>query len=212
VTTRTSILGDVGNLAASPGSTAWATALRLELQQTLKDRQDSENHLQRWCDVFRAQSGWRALVDRQGRRFTSWDAFCRHPQPEGLGKSAEAIDAELLRRQGRESDAPRDAKGQYLQSKRDNVTFGRGNQRRYILARLARDANDPELEADKRTLCSTLLQKVTGCELSAHQAALQAGYHARMLSVPIDDLNKLAKTLKRQLGRRLATLIKLLQS
>jgi hypothetical protein len=154
--TRISTLGDVGDLSAPPGSQAWAIAVRLHVQKKLKDRHDSENLLREWCEMLREREGWRALLDRRGRTFTSWEAFCKHPKPEGLGEPAAELESEIERRTLRAKPG-RPNKDEKV----DGQPFhNKGTA--YYLARLDRDR--PELAA-----------RVRAGELKAKTAAREAG-------------------------------------
>ena len=82
---RSSKLDDLGNLGASPGSPAWAIAVRIELQIALDRKEVAESHLSTWLRLFQEHQGWRALKDSQGNPFRSWESFCAAPYPFGLG-------------------------------------------------------------------------------------------------------------------------------
>jgi hypothetical protein len=95
---RSFVMDDPGDLSAEPGSLRWALAMRLQLLITFQERDSAAKHLQVMRDGFKEHEGWRQLLDRHGRPFPSWEAFCQAPSPFGLGTTAEHVDAEVERR------------------------------------------------------------------------------------------------------------------
>jgi hypothetical protein len=88
---RESIMGEVGNLSAPPGSRDWAIAVRLELQFTLNNVKGDAEHLDDMIALIREHQGYRQLTNRKGRPFLSYESFCVEPQPFGLGYRTEDI-------------------------------------------------------------------------------------------------------------------------
>jgi hypothetical protein len=56
--TRVSTLDDLGDLLAPKGSSAWAVAVRDELQRALKDTEFNATTARGWQDDFRKHDGW----------------------------------------------------------------------------------------------------------------------------------------------------------
>lgn len=89
---RTVTIGEAGNLAASPGSQAWAIAVRLQIQSLLKNNESSVRHLQTWLRGMEEHAGYRQLPDENGKMFSSYAEFCKAKPPWGLGYPPEVID------------------------------------------------------------------------------------------------------------------------
>ncbi len=89
---RTVTIGEAGNLAAPPGSQAWAIAVRLQIQSLLKDNESSVKHLQTWLRGMEEYAGYRQLPDESGKMFSSYAEFCKAKSPWGLGYPPEVID------------------------------------------------------------------------------------------------------------------------
>jgi hypothetical protein len=103
--------------------------------------------------------------------------FVAADPPRGLGTSTEYV------RQLIEKDPA--ALG-LLDQVSDNVRHRQGNRKEAALRRLRRTR--PDLHA-----------KVLAGELSAHRAAVEAGFRHRTITVPTDDPERLAATLRRHL-------------
>jgi len=162
---RSTVLGDPGNLEAPPGTEPWATAMRLRIQNKLKERDDAEESLESARDAFIKHEGWRQLRDRRGRRFATWEQFCSAPKPFGLGTTAETIEAEVQERNRGGQPGNRNAAKDKPKNEVDNVNFVSkgGNSAIYLCQRL------------KRKKQFRLLARVQSGELTAHAAARLAG-------------------------------------
>jgi hypothetical protein len=129
---------------------------------------------------------WKHCSDRQGNPFTSFEAFVKHELWEGLGSSLDE-----LRVFCRKNDDAREAidravgaapahgeigNGRSVSSRVDNVNSKGGNNPVYALKRLKRDRPD-------------LADKVVRGELSAHAAAIQAGFRKKL--TPFEAIQKL---------------------
>jgi hypothetical protein len=88
---RESIMGDIGNLSAPPGSRDWAVAVSLDIQITLNNVKGDAEHLDVMVRLIREHQGYRQLINRKGRPFLSYESFCIEPQPFGLGYRTEDI-------------------------------------------------------------------------------------------------------------------------
>ncbi|MBV8737677.1 MAG: hypothetical protein JO007_10535, partial [Alphaproteobacteria bacterium] len=114
-------------------------------------------------------------------------AGLRRMRPEQADSLDEMV---VLGKQGRLSDAPRDAKGRFLSGspKGDNIIFGqRGTSSGYTLARLDRDGH------------TDLAAKVRSREISAHAAAIEAGFRRPTVTIT-DDVPRAAATIVRRWG------------
>jgi hypothetical protein len=82
-------LGEAGDLYAPPGSQPWAIAVRHELQGTLGRLEFERGHLAQIRHLMQQHEGYKQLYDRRGRPFSDYAAFCREPEPWGLGMDEE---------------------------------------------------------------------------------------------------------------------------
>jgi hypothetical protein len=135
---------DVGDLGAPIGSPAWCKAAHVQLCATKHQADLEVKHLKYDLREFRDKERWKQLTDSKGKPFRSWKHYVETPEPDGLGMPQESVEAvlkaldkaligQVLGKHGRP------AKGE---EKGDNVTFKRGNQAAYFLARLKRDRPD----------------------------------------------------------------------
>jgi len=179
-----------------------------------RDGGDPSSFLELLADAV-AERIWEKLGTAQ-----SFLEFVKTPIPDGLGldeatlarliafshhhedKSPELReDLKRMRRFVEDELNPKARVGTGRPKNGDNVTvlWERGNSESYWIRRLKRDA--PELA-----------ELVLNGELSANAAAVQAGMKRRKASVPIDDPERLAATLRRRLSSEdLAQLIELLR-
>jgi len=125
---------------------------------------------------------WEDRKDRNGQPFRSFEAFATHILWQGLESSVPELMlycrkhqdvAELIRREVEGAEyQPRGEDGRFLRS--NNVTTeDRGNAPTYALRRLKRD--HPELA-----------ELVVAGKLSAHAAAIEAGFRKPTIAVPAD--------------------------
>jgi hypothetical protein len=80
----------------------------------------------------------------------------------------------------------------------DNITLKRGTQSAYIRARLERDAADTE-HPEKQTIAVRLLPRVQSGEISAHAAAIEAGFRQRLVQVS-PTVAGFARAIRKHLG------------
>jgi hypothetical protein len=78
-------LGEAGDLDAPPGSQPWAIAVRHELQGALLGMERHRAHFAVVRHLMQQHEGYKQLYDRRGRPFSDYTAFCREPEPWGLG-------------------------------------------------------------------------------------------------------------------------------
>jgi hypothetical protein len=90
-----------GDLCAEPGSEPWAIAARRELQKLVKVSESDHERLSFYVQSFQETKGYRALLDKAGRPFRSWEAFCTAPYPWGLGYRTADIDRIIAERKAR---------------------------------------------------------------------------------------------------------------
>lgn len=76
--------GEVVN--APVGSAEWAKRIRLELNSIIKDLPKVPERAKRYLDVIRQHRAWTLLNKEDGGPFSTFEEFCAHPQPWGLGK------------------------------------------------------------------------------------------------------------------------------
>ncbi len=123
----------------------------------------------------------RRIVDHE-----TFAAFVTADEPDGLG-----TDVETVRRVCRDTPYALDAVDKALQGETGvhNVNTSErptGNRKTSALRRLRKDR--PDLHA-----------LVLAEQLSAHAAMIQAGFRHRTISVPIDDVDSIARALRRNL-------------
>lgn len=165
--TRTTTLGEVGDERAEPGTRPWAASLRLKVQGVLHDAEWNMNRIKSLTKLMDQHEGWRVLEDAKGRPFRSFEAFARYRRPWGLGIDdlPEQRQAVVLGKVGR----PTKEEGE--NGRVTTISGDRG--RTYLTARLRRDRPD-------------LAEKVDRGEVSAHRAAIEAGFRRETVTVPKD--------------------------
>jgi 2-oxo-4-hydroxy-4-carboxy--5-ureidoimidazoline (OHCU) decarboxylase len=137
---------------------------------------------------------WADRKDKDGEPFGSFEAFATHILWQGLESSISDLllycrkhpeVAELIRREV--GAAAEHGTNQHTAGGVNNVNSKGGNNPAYALRRLKRD--HPELA-----------EKVVAGKLSAHAAAIEAGFRKRMLAVPADDPHAAITALFRHFG------------
>lgn len=192
-----------GDINATPGSQAWAIAVRNELNLRIKNNESDARHLQRLARLMEEHQGYAQLMTRNGRPFASWRQFCTTEAPYGLG-----YDPEMLRRVVEErvtaqalaeTAVPLASVGR--PEKGYELTFSveqRGESSAYLTARIARDR--PDILADM----------VAGAYPSVRAAALAAGIVKPRLSIPTDPYGAAVALSRRFSHEELVTLVELL--
>jgi hypothetical protein len=140
---------------------------------------------------------WADRRDQHGEPFRSFEAFVTALLPEGLESSIDDLIAfcrkhedvqRLIKGEVDPSATPSEAgaKGGRGRKADSNATGFVGRGSTYALKRLKRDRPD-------------LFQRVVAGELSAHAAAIEAGFRRRTFSVP-DDVPAAAHAIRRHFG------------
>ena len=203
---RVTDLGEVGDLAAPPGSRPWAIATRLRIQAHLHTTNSNAEHLRAHLRAMREYQGWRNLTDARGRPFVTYEAFCCCQEPFGLGYDASALDQIIRERATAQAQAFKATKlSKHGEIGRNHVRVdivrseGSGNRADYLTARIARDRPD-------------ILKRMQRGEFkSVHQAAVAAGIRKVTVTVPLEP-EAIARVLTRRLERAaLAELVALLE-
>jgi hypothetical protein len=142
---------DVGDPGAPIGSPAWCRAAHVQLCATKRQADSKVRHLKYDLLEFKKEERWKQLAGKGGKPFHSWKQYVETPEPDGLGVPLESVQAileiakddalvgEVLGKHGQYG------KGRPKPDRVDNVNSKGGNQKDYLLARLARDA--PEILA-----------------------------------------------------------------
>ena len=168
-------------------------------------------HLPESCAACITNGYYKEMLDHDKKPFTSFKQFCEYRLPYGMAlrwdvlmkisektKYREIILAqevldEPLAQQGR-------PEGERI--KGDNITFDstpRGTSPSYILRRLARDGAEDASKAE-------LFKQVTKGTISAHKAALEAGYRTK--KTPLEQAKMMgAKLPKNELAELLEFLL-----
>lgn len=178
-------LSSAGDIAAEPGTQAWAIAVRHELLSRIKNKESDARLLQRMAILMEDQGGYTQLVKRNGKPFVSWDEFCKTPPPYGLGYEPERlrvmtegrISAQERAQQPMElREAGRPTNGERTGNPSDTriKSLGDRGDADYLTARIARDRPD-------------ILERMKNGEYtSVRQAALEAGIVKARISIPLD--------------------------
>lgn len=146
---RITELDEVGDLAAEPGSRAWAVAVRGKLHEHLHDSESSALALREYADAMVRFEGFRQLTDASGFPFRTFEAFCRERSPFGLGYDPAAIERIVEERRSAQvrAQAPLSLldPGPPTKEERDDKGYDitvRGTGSDYLTARIARDRPD----------------------------------------------------------------------
>lgn len=81
----------IGRDDAPIGSEQWAQAVRLHLQSAVKDLDWEPQRVKRYYDLVSKHRAWTLMNKPDGSYFATWEEFCEHPQPWGLGRPWEEI-------------------------------------------------------------------------------------------------------------------------
>jgi hypothetical protein len=156
---RTSTLGgpdELGDCAAPKGSKPWAVFVRNELNSVLREAEGSSDTAKVYFHAIRETEAWKVLDDAKGQPFMSFELFCTHRRPQGLGYEIGHIERIIHERSEREvAGAIRAAQasgphgnlpGEMNSRNRVDVvnpapTKG-GNSQSYLASRLKRDRPD----------------------------------------------------------------------
>lgn len=152
-TTKTVLL-DLGDLGAEPGSERWCVAVREQARISLNSAKSTREHVHRWVKALQDKEGFRKLKDRSGRNFMSWDMFCQAPPPHGFGMTTDEVEALIASKPMAQQlaadpeEKPLNANGGDRKtvngkSVLSDNTDSRGASAEYLVRRLKRDA--PEI-------------------------------------------------------------------
>lgn len=86
---------DMGDLSATPGSTAWARAVRSELSILISQETSSVRHVRDWLRALQDTTGYKQLDDADGYPFQSLKDFAITAPPFGLGFDPDIVVALL---------------------------------------------------------------------------------------------------------------------
>lgn len=172
---RTSKLDELGDCQAPEGSKPWALFIRNKLNSLLHDAEFASDLARDYFNKLRDSEGWRQLEDSKGGKFYSFEGFCVHRKPFGLGYDIGHIERIISEREEKEiAEMAREARQRPLRNADDKPGRPKANgsvttinhqkrDRTYILKRLARDNPD-------------LLAKVESGEITPRKAGIQAGF------------------------------------
>jgi hypothetical protein len=102
---RTSTLGgpdELGDCAAPKGSRPWAVFARNELNSVLREAEGSSDRAKAYFHMIRETEAWKVLDDAKGQPFMSFELFCTHRRPQGLGYEIGHIERIIHERSERE--------------------------------------------------------------------------------------------------------------
>lgn len=81
----------IGRDDAPIGSEPWAQAVRLHLQAIIKRLHQDPEGVKSYYDIISKHRAWTLMNKPDGSYFATWEEFCAHRQPWGLGKPWEEI-------------------------------------------------------------------------------------------------------------------------
>lgn len=178
-------------------------------------------HLPESCAACITNGYYKEMLDHDKKPFTSFKQFCEYRLPYGMALRWDVLMKISEKTKYREIilaqevlDEPLAEHGEIgngrAESRGDNVTStfspeARGNSQSYLLRRLARDGAEDASKAE-------LFKQVTKGTISAHKAALEAGYRTKKTPLEMvktiiarletEDVKAVLKYLKEQLQTR----------
>jgi hypothetical protein len=169
----TSILSpfDMGDRTAPKGSEPWCRWLHFEILRLIEDKEQLGDRLQVHVSAFEDTTAYQKLRDQNGRPFIDFADYCQTPPPYGLGRLPAVVHEEAeIRAAGPHGG---DRRSEEFKNQGYIVTLkDRGNASKYTVARLERDRPD-------------LAARVEAGEMSAHAAAIEAGFRPKTCTVPL---------------------------
>ena len=81
----------IGRDTAPVGTTEWAQRVRLHMQALVNDVDTRPESLNRYVDILNKHRAWTMLNKPDGSFFATFEDFCEHKQPWGLGRSWEKL-------------------------------------------------------------------------------------------------------------------------
>ncbi len=188
----------IGDINDDPGSKYWSIAVREQIRAYLQDAKQSVNHLESSIGAMIRFEGWRVLTDAIDTPFTSFEAFCRHRYPWGLGYDPTALDALIAERTRKQSPAEMAETPKAIRPEGrpgdtsncvDNTVSAQGPDAEYLTARIARDAPD-------------VLDRMKAGEFaSVRAAASAAGLVKPRISISLTDPCAAARSISRRSDR-----------
>lgn len=86
-------MDDIGNPNAPYGSRDWCSAVRLQLDCKIREVDNRLSSLRFDLKATREGGHYSVLRRRDGELFKTWEDYCNHPRPEGLGIGAAVANA-----------------------------------------------------------------------------------------------------------------------
>jgi hypothetical protein len=172
----------------------------MELIAALAETTSSGKHLARMLEIFEQHEGWRLLTDKNGLPFASAEEWAQAPQPYGLGRSwLDVRRAATARQRVQQAETGETIIGRNQHTKTEGVQFahpqteraeqnGISRRTQIKLDRLARERPD-------------LHERVKAGELSAHRAAIEAGFikDNPRVAIPMDNPTSAAKIIQERM-------------
>jgi hypothetical protein len=81
----------IGQDKAPIGSEAWAQRVRLNMQSLVNSVHQTPDSLRRNIELVTKHRAWTLMNKPDGSFFSTWEEFCEHRQPWGLGRPWEQI-------------------------------------------------------------------------------------------------------------------------
>jgi hypothetical protein len=202
---RVADFADIGDPNAPVGSPAWCKYAHGNLREHKYRTKSEIGSFKYQMLAFRKEKRWRQLVDSKGKPFRTWEAYLKHPEPNGLGmtpRAAQAVmsadDKDLVedvlgpREIGIPGGEAGPGRGHKTVGNTNRLSAG-GSTVDYILARLDRDGFDE------------LASAVRAETMSANAAAIEAGFRKKPTSLEqiLKLLDELTDDEQRQVKTRL---------
>lgn len=86
----------VGNKAAPVGTVEWAQRVRLTLQSVVDSLAEQPDRFRRYYEIINEHRAWTLLNKEDGTFFRSFEEFCEHRKPWGLGKRWAEVEPYLV--------------------------------------------------------------------------------------------------------------------
>jgi hypothetical protein len=153
---RTTVVDEIGDPDAPPGSREWAMYVRADLQNSLKQCEFNHEHVQYTLAAMNKHKGYEKLSGSNGKPFRTFEAFCVEKQPYGLGYDPAALDRIIADRKARTAQERAErataiaGHGEVGNGRsRGSITTSTGRGADYLAGRIKRDRPDIHKRMEK---------------------------------------------------------------
>ena len=211
MTTRRSVLDELGNKDAEPGSKDWAVGVLRDIQSTLNDINGDAAHLKVMVGLFREHKGYRLLTNGRNRPFGLWDQFVSEPQPHGLGVDPDDLDQTIKERTARQAqELAEEAEDDPIMKPQEKGKLGgRGNKKDSTQDTSFSRTSSSHLARRIAAERPDILKRMKAGEFpSVKAAAREAGIIQPSFECPADPVKAAARLRKRFTGEALEILLR----